>query len=338
MPFHGGQVALTEQELEELKQVSVSRTLSADDVFRARLILMLAEGRSYAEIQRRLDTTAPTVSRWKRRFAEHGITGLMGERRIGQKPTVITPELRDQVVAASCRKPADGSARWSCRKLANELGISKDVVHRIWRMEGLRPHRLERYGSPGGPDFESEAVDIIALYIAPPQHAAVFYAGAKADIRALDGANSGPRQAPAAGARHGCVTVYESLSAKSRGAGGKAPAPPPNSGLVSFLTQAAGRNSELQKIHIILHRVARHDTDNLERFLHDYTSVVLHLTPTYSSWLNRVGEWCSRIGAQGGNEKAATPVMDLSRKLVRQIRAYSKAKRCAYWIDTAPGR
>lgn len=76
---------LTDEQRNELRRISLSRSLPAGDVFRARLILMLAEGRSYAEIQQRLDTTAPTISRWRQRFAENGIAGLMQERHRGRK-------------------------------------------------------------------------------------------------------------------------------------------------------------------------------------------------------------------------------------------------------------
>jgi hypothetical protein len=164
-------VVLTQDEHKELQQMSVSRTLPAGDVFRARLILMLAAGRSYAEVQERLNTTAPTISLWKKRFVEYRIVGLMEERHPGQKPTVITPPLQAKVLAATRRKPKDGSTHWSCRKLAKELGISKDTVHRIWRIAGLRPHRLERYMASNDPEFESKAADIIGLYLNPPQHA-----------------------------------------------------------------------------------------------------------------------------------------------------------------------
>src|ERR1044071_8836739 len=103
------------------------------------MILMLSAGRSYVEIQRRLETTAPTISRWKKRFLEERVSGLMEARHPGQKPTVITPRLQARVLEATRRKPKDGSTHWSVRKLARELNISKDTVHRIWRIAGVKP-------------------------------------------------------------------------------------------------------------------------------------------------------------------------------------------------------
>jgi transposase len=186
MPFRGESVVLTAEEQQELQQMCLSRSLPAGDVFRARLILMLGEGRSYVEIRDRLDTTAPTISLWKKRFLEHRIAGLMEERHPGQKPTVITPQLQAKILEATRRKPKDGSTHWSCPKLAKQLGVSKDTVHRVWKIAGLRPHRLERYMASDDPDFESKAAAIIGLYLNPPQHAAVFCVDEKSAIQELD--------------------------------------------------------------------------------------------------------------------------------------------------------
>jgi transposase len=228
MPFRSTPLSLSEEEHEELRQMSLSRTLPAGDVFRARLILMLAAGRSYADIRRQLHTTAPTISRWRKRFLEDRVGGLMQERHPGQTPTVITAALQAKVLAATRRKPKDGSTHWSCRKLAIELGISKDAVHRIWRKAGLRPHRLERYMASNDPEFETKAADIIGLYLNPPQHAAVFCVDEKSAIQALDRLDPvlpmSPGRAERHGFeyyRHGTLSLYAALDVKSGKVHGK---------------------------------------------------------------------------------------------------------------------
>lgn len=118
------------------------------------MILLLAEGRSYLDIQDRLQTSAPAIARWKRRFVAEGIPGLFELRHPGQKPATITPKLQARVLEATRRKPKDGSTHWSVRKLAAELHVSKDAVHRIWKRAGVKPHRLERYMAGNDPDFE----------------------------------------------------------------------------------------------------------------------------------------------------------------------------------------
>src|SRR5262245_16305498 len=106
MPFAAEAITLTSDERAELEQITQSRTLPSGDVFRARLVLMLADGVPYRTIQERLDTTAPTISRWKLRFVEQRVAGLLEIRHPGQKASVITPALQAKVLEASRRKPA----------------------------------------------------------------------------------------------------------------------------------------------------------------------------------------------------------------------------------------
>jgi hypothetical protein len=133
-----------------------------------------------------LNTTAPTISRWKERFLKHRIAGLMEERHPGQKPSVRTPKLQARILAAVKDGPQDGSTHWSCRKLAIRFGVSKDTVQRILAQADIRPHRLKRYMASDDPDFETKAADVIGLYLAPPQHAVVFCVDEKTAIQALD--------------------------------------------------------------------------------------------------------------------------------------------------------
>jgi transposase len=135
-------VVLSEDQHLELSRIAQSRSLPAGYVFRARLILMLAEGASYSSIKLRLGTTAPTISRWKQRFLAAGLDGL-DTAHPGQKPSVLTAKLRARILAATRKRPKDGSTHWSCRKLAAALGLSKDAVHRVWQEAGLIRRLLE---------------------------------------------------------------------------------------------------------------------------------------------------------------------------------------------------
>jgi transposase len=134
-------VLLRKDQRLELSRIAQSLSLPAGYVFRARLILMLAEGASFSTIKERLGTTAPTISRWKQRFVASGIDGL-DTSHPGQSASVLTPKLRARILLATRKQPKDGSTHWSCRKLAAALGVSKDAVHRVWREAGLKPHRL----------------------------------------------------------------------------------------------------------------------------------------------------------------------------------------------------
>lgn len=131
MRGYGRLLELTEAEREELKIWSRSRTLPARDVFVAKLILALAEGKSYSRIQADLGTSRPTIARWKARFEKDRMTGLE-ERRKGSKPKTVTPAVQARVLRKTMQKPDDGSTHWSCRKMAKALRLSKSTVQRIW--------------------------------------------------------------------------------------------------------------------------------------------------------------------------------------------------------------
>jgi transposase len=123
------EVSLTSNQRSELSSIAQSRSLPAGYVFRAKLIFMLAKA-SFNTIKRRLQTSAPTIIRWKQRFLESGLDGL-DTYHPGQKARVLTPALRARILSATRKKPSDGSTHWSCRKLATVLGVSKDAVHRV---------------------------------------------------------------------------------------------------------------------------------------------------------------------------------------------------------------
>jgi transposase len=341
MPFRCEPLTLTEDEHEELERMSLSRSLPAGDVFRARLILMLADGRSYSEVQERLNTTAPTIAKWRKRFVAWRVDGLAEERHPGQKPSLITPQLQAKVLAATRRKPNDGSTHWSCRKLGKQLGISKDVVHRIWQMAGLRPHRLERYMASNDPDFERKAADIIGLYLNPPQHAAVFCVDEKSAIQALDRLDPvlpmSPGRAERHGFeyyRHGTLSLYAALDVKTGKVHGRTAARHTSDEFVTFLQQVVQQCKRKQEIHIILDNLSAHKTSKVEEFLKQHPNVKLHFTPTYSSWLNQVEIWFARIEREVIARGIFTSVKDLGRKLMRYIQAYSSSAKPFAWKYT----
>src|SRR6202047_4319678 len=196
------EMSLTSNQRSELSSIAQSRSLPAGYVFRAKLILMLAEGASFNTIKHRLQTSAPTIIRWKQRFLASGLDGL-DTYHPGQKATLLTPALRARILAATRKKPSDGSTHWSCRNLAAALRVSKDAVHRVWKEAALKPPRLQRYMASDDPEFDAKAADIIGLYLRPPRHAAVFCVDEKTAIQALDRLDPVLPLSPGRAERHG---------------------------------------------------------------------------------------------------------------------------------------
>ncbi len=335
---------LNPEQRQELERWAQSRTLPAGDVLRARLILALADGLSYREIQRRLGASAPTVSLWKGRFEESGIAGLQGRHK-GSRPHAATAAVQARVIRRVQQKPTDGSTHWSCRKLATALGLSKSTVQRVLAQAKLKPHRLERYMASDDPQFEAKAADIIGLYINPPQHAVVFCVDEKSAIQALDRLDPvlplSPGRAERHGFeyyRHGTLSLYAALDVKTGKVEGKTAARHTSAEFVEFLGTLLNKARWAKEIHIVLDNLSAHKTQAVREFLEAHPKVRFHFTPTYSSWLNQVEIWFGKIERDVIARGVFTSVADLSRKLMKYIRAYAKSARPIRWTYTDPKR
>ena len=248
-------IQLSADERLELQSRARSRAMRADDVRRARLILMLDAGNSYQEIQGALPCDATYISRWKKRFIESRLAGLYGRHR-GSKAEVLTPKMEGRIIAATGRKPPDGSTHWSTRKLAQHLGVSHMLVARVWKRARLQPHRVESYMMSNDPEFETKAADIIGLYVNPPQHAAIFCIDEKSAIQALDRLDPvlpmSPGRAERHGFeyyRHGTLSLYAALDPRTGTVVGQTAARHTSADFVQFLTTVVATQSPRREIH-----------------------------------------------------------------------------------------
>jgi len=312
----------------------------AGDAQRARLILELAEGRSYRQVAERLGCSQMTVNLWKGRFEEGRLEGLYG-RHQGRRPGAQTGRLEARILAATRKPPADGSTHWSSRKLARHLGVSHMRVARVWARAGLKPHRLERYLASNDPDFETKAADVIGLYVNPPQHAIVFSLDEKTAIQALDRRDPilplSPGRAERHGfeyVRHGTLSLYAALNTKTGAVIGQTAERHTSEEFVAFLAALVAAQPRNQDIHIILDNLSTHKTRRVEDFVGSHRNVQLHFTPTYSSWLNQVELWLNKLERDVIARGIFTSQVDLKRKLLRYIRAHNKTAKPIKWRYT----
>src|ERR1700740_1364702 len=337
-----GEFRLSSSERTELKERLRSRTLPAEDVRRARLILLLAQGKSYLAIRQVLVCNPNYVSRWKGRFEAERLAGLYSHHP-GRAVEKRTPALEARILEGTRRPAADGSTHWSSRKLARHLGISHMMVARVWRRAGLKPHRIERYMASDAPDFEFKAADIIGLYVKPPQHAAVVCVDEKTAIQALDrlepvlAASPGRRERHGFEYyRHGTLSLYAALNTRSGEVVGKTAARHTSQEFVAFLADLVANQPRGQEIHLIADNLSAHKTARVQQFLTAHPKVHLHYTPTYSSWLNQVENWFARIQREVIARGVFTSVNDLARKLMRYIRHYNRAPKPLKWTYRDP--
>src|SRR6202051_1507965 len=337
-------IKLTISERMALTRRANSRTDRAEDARRARLILLLAEGHTWDEVSERIECSRGFVASWSKRFTEQRIAGLYS-RHLGQVATVLTPELEARILEATRRAPAGGATHWSTRKLGKHLGVSPMMVARVWHKHGLQPHRVERYMASNDPDFEKKAADIIGLYLNPPAHAAVFCVDEKTAIQALDGMDPGLPLSPGRAERHGfeyfrhgTLSLYAAFNTKTGEVLGKTAERHTSDGFFAFLADIVANQPRGKEIRLIADNLSAHKSTLVKDFLAAHPKVRLHFTPTYSSWLNQVELWFSKIERDVIARGVFTSVPDLKRKLMRYIRHYNKAPRTVKWKYADPSR
>jgi transposase len=313
------------------------RSLPASVAQRMRIVLLLDEGSSYRDVEEKLGTPASTISRWKRRYQEDGLLGL-ATIHPGQPPQKLTPEFRARVLERTRQAPPDGSTHWSLRKMAAVMKVSKSLIARVWKEADLKPHRLERYMASTDPQFEQKAAAIIGLYLNPPQNAAVFCVDEKSAIQALDRLDRrlplSPGRAEKHGFeyyRHGTLSLYAALNPQTGQVIGQTAARHTSQEFVAFLEELVARQTAGQEIHVILDNFSTHKTELVKEFLQQHPNVNLHFTPTYSSWLNQVESWFSKLQRAVIDRGIFTSVNDLKRKILRYIRLYQKTAKPFQW-------
>lgn len=333
---------LTSTERDELTRRVRSRVARAGEVKVARLLLLLADGRTYDEVRSILACSPGFIRDWKARFLQGRLAGLHSNHR-GRVAKVLTPRLEARILAWTQRKPTDGSTHWSIRRLAKAMALPHMTVARAWQRAGIKPHRIERYMASNDPDFESKAADILGLYLNPPQHAAVFCVDEKTAIQALDRLDPvlplSPGRLERHGFeyyRHGTLSLYAAFNTQSGEVLGRTAARHTSQEFVAFLADLVAHQPTGQEVHVIADNLSAHKTQRVQDYLAEHPNVHLHFTPTYSSWLNQVELWLSKIERDVIARGIFTSVKDLARKLMRYIREYNKAPKPVKWTYRDP--
>ncbi len=331
------ELELSDSERIELEKLARSRTAQAAIVQRAKMVLAMAGGASYAELVERFETTKPTLTRWRKRYFERGIAGLTDALKKGRGHG-ITPEDEARILAATQKPPPKPLTHWTSRKLAKKLGYSHVTIARVWKRAGIRPHRLEHYTSSPDPDFETKAADIIGLYVDPPAHAAVFCVDEKTAIQALDRTLPilplSPGRAERHGfeyIRHGTLSLYAALEVHTGHVEGMTAQRHTSEAFLSFLDKVVATQPAEREIHIICDNLSAHKTKAVSAWLDAHPSVSIHYTPTYSSWLNQVEIWFAKIQRDLIQRGVFTSTTDLRRKIMSYIRLHNRHCRPFLW-------
>ncbi|MDO9578966.1 MAG: IS630 family transposase [Bacteroidales bacterium] len=296
------QIEVSDRDREQLTQVVRNGNTPQKVALRARIVLLSADGISTGEIMHQLDTTTPTITRWRDRYETDGILGLLKDRsRPGRKRRIEETKVREVVDRTLQEKPSNAT-HWSTRTLAAAVGLSPASIQRIWKAHGLKPHLVRTFKLSRDPLFVEKLQDVVGLYLNPPEHAIVLSVDEKSQIQALDRSQPGlPMKRGRAGTmthdykRNGTTTLFAALNTLDGRVIGQCLPRHRHQEFLKFLRTINRETHRELDLHLIVDNYGTHTHPNVIAWLDKHPRFHMHFTPTSASWLNLVERWFREI-------------------------------------------
>ncbi len=312
-----------------LNELCRSTTLPHGQIMRAKIILQLSEGMTPTEVAIAQRTSPKTVHRWRNRFEEEGLDGLLERPRSG-RPTVLNKEIIDRVLYLSTKRIPKEATHWSVELMAKYAEITTWQVRQIWAAADLRPHRLKTFKISNDPEFSDKVSDIVGLYMNPPENAIVLSVDEKTQIQALDRTQPGLPLSPGRiGSRthdykrHGTTNLYAAFNTLTGKVIGKVADKTNSKAFLSFLKLVNRRTNPEKDLHIILDNLSAHKTKEIRAWVDAHPRIHLHFTPTSSSWLNAVEGWFAQLERRALYRGVFTSVSELKVELENFIKTHN---------------
>jgi len=334
-------LVLTEGERETLERWA-RRPKSAQAIaHRARIILACAEGLHNTQVGRRLHTTMQTVGKWRSRFVQKRLDGLLDEPRPGTSQRLTDKEV-EEVVSMTLESTPKDATHWSTRSMAQACGLSHMSVQRIWRAFALAPHRSETFKLSKDPLFIEKVRDIVGLYLNPPHKALVLCVDEKSQIQALDRSQPVLPMRPGQTerrshdyTRHGTTSLFAALEAKSGKVIGQLHRRHRSVEFRKFLDQIEAAVPQDLVVHLILDNYRTHKTSLIQRWLIKRPRFQLHFTPTGASWLNLVERWFALLTEKQIRRGVFRSTRELETAIRNYLKNYNGQPKPFIWSKTA---
>jgi transposase len=288
-------ITLSDTERKALEKWSRGRSTPARLVKRAQVVLLAASGWLNHEIAEEVGLNRRMVSKWRSRFAELRLTGIEKDAPRPGRPSPQRAALTRKILEATTQRKPEHATHWSTRSLAEELGVSHARVQRVWKAHGLKPHRVRSFKVSNDPHFAEKLIDVVGLYLNPPEQAIVLCVDEKSQIQALDRTQKGlPMHAGRLGTmthdykRHGTTTLFAALNVAEGIVIDKCMERHRHQEWLKFLKEIDARTPEDVDLHLIADNYATHKHPKVKRWLARHPRFHMHFTPTSSSWLNLV--------------------------------------------------
>lgn len=333
---------LTEDDRQKLEAILRSPKSPQSLAVRARIVLLSGAGQQAEEVANSLDTSVRSVYKWRKRFKTHGLEGLKDLQRSGQ-PKKLTEEKVKQVLWLTVERIPRESTHWSLRLMAKAADITTWQVRQIWQAADLRPHRLKTFKISNDPQFAEKVIDVVGLYINPPDNAVILSIDEKTQIQALD--RTQPMLPLRPGQierrthdykRHGTTNLYAAFDILTGEVIGRTTARHRAKEFLDFLRQVERSTPKELDLHLILDNSSTHKTAEVAKWLANHPRMILHFTPTSASWLNAVESWFSQLERRALQRGIFTSVKELRAEIHRFIEVHNvKSAKPFKWTKSA---
>ena len=335
------ELKLTAQENNQLVEWTRRHKTSQALAMRARIILACAQGDSNSEVARRCRVFRQTVGKWRERFLERRLDGLLDEPRPGA-PRKHDDAKIEQLIATTLNERPVEATHWSTRLLAQKLNVSQSTVSRVWRAFGLQPHRVETFKLSTDPLFVDKVRDIVGLYMNPPTKAMVLCVDEKSQIQALDRtqpllplAPGLPERRTHDYVRHGTTTLFAALDVATGNVIGELHRRHRAKEFLAFLKTIDASVPESLGVHLVMDNSSTHKTPAVKGWLARHTRFHVHFTPTSSSWMNLVERWFALISERQIKRGTHRSTVQLERAIRDYLNTYNKNPKAFVWTKSA---
>jgi transposase len=292
------QIELTENEFKTLTSWSRGRRIATRLMKRAKIVLMAAEEQQNKMIAKLLRIDRRQVSRWRRRFVEKRLAGIEKDLPRGGRKAKKREQMTTLIIETTTQSKPSNATHWSVRTLAEKLGIDKSMVHRVWQASGLKPHLAKTFKVSRDKKFVEKVIDVVGLYLNPPEHALVLCADEKTSVQALDRTQPGlPLVKGRLGTmthdykRNGTTTLFAALDMTEGRVIGTCMDRHRHQEWIKFMKLIDQQTPAELDLHLIVDNYATHKHPKVKAWLKRHPRFHQHFVPTSSSWLNMVERW-----------------------------------------------
>ena len=341
-------VELTIDQRVELQAVVKSADVPAPVATRARIVLWYSEGRLKKQVAELAGVSRPTVDLWLSRYQIEGLAGLIDRSHAAPREQVPAP-IRARILAATRTSPPAGTglSHWSSREMAafikrtEDVSVSHHYVAKLWRENGLKPHRTGTFKVSKDPAFAERVTDIVGLYLCPPGGAVVLSMDEKSQIQALDRTQpmlpiefDATEKRTHDYVRHGTTNLFAALNVGTGEVFGECKPTRDGDDFLAFLKKAVGPHAG-KDIHVVLDNLSTHTTPDVRAWLEDNPHIHFHFTPVGSSWLNQIETWFGIITRQSIRRGTFSSVKVLIKQIRDYITHWNTSAKPFVWTATA---